>query len=108
MFLDDGGLADSGQALEFLKDQYRHCKTVLILGSATTLLQKAGITAALQSGGADPGLLVFHTAEVKSALPAFVAAVSRHRHFERDTDPPRISGGPIHFPCRDSFCVIRR
>jgi catalase len=92
VFLDDGGLADSGQALEFLKDQYRHCKTVLILGSATTLLQKAGITAALESGDADPdpGLLVFDTADVESALPVFVAAVSRHRHFERETDPPRI------------------
>jgi catalase len=90
VFLDDGGLADSGQALEFLKDQYRHCKTVLILGSATTLLQKAGIPEALESGDADPGLLVFDTADVESALSVFIEAVSRHRHFERETDPPRI------------------
>ncbi len=47
-------LARSGQAIEFIQSQYRHCKTILVLGDAATLLAKAGIEAA----GSDPGLLV--------------------------------------------------
>ena len=36
-------LAADGRALEFLKDQYRHCKPILALGAASELLDKAGI-----------------------------------------------------------------
>jgi catalase len=90
VFLGGDGLTESGQALEFLKDQYRHCKAVLVLGSATALLEKAGIPATLPSGEADPGLLVSRNDDLESRLAAFVAAVSRHRHFERETDPPRV------------------
>ena len=39
-------LSASGQALEFLKDQYRHCKPILLIGGAGSLLEKAGIPAA--------------------------------------------------------------
>ena len=30
--------SSSGHALEFLKDQYRHCKPILLMGAAQTLL----------------------------------------------------------------------
>jgi len=83
-------LARSGHALEFLKDQYRHCKPILLMGAATALLGKAGIPAALPSGGEDPGLLQFGADQLDAAAPAFVAAVAKHRHFERETDPPRV------------------
>ena len=33
-------LAQSGHAMEFLKDQYRHCKTIMLLGEAETLLEQ--------------------------------------------------------------------
>jgi putative intracellular protease/amidase len=32
-----------GRTLEFVKDQYRHCKTILALGGSSKLLTKAGI-----------------------------------------------------------------
>jgi catalase len=83
-------LSNSGHAKEFLKDQYRHCKTILLLGEAASLLQAAGIPEELASGAADPGLLLYADAETDSALSAFVAALSMHRHFERETDPPRV------------------
>ena len=82
-------LAKRGQALEFLKDQYRHCKPILLIGAAQALLDAAGIPPALPSGKADPGLLRFDQA-AGDAVPAFVKALTRHRHFERETDPPRI------------------
>jgi catalase len=92
MIMPDGteGLGASGHALEFLKDQYRHCKTILLLGSAGELLTKAGIPAELESGEADPGLLHFEGNDVDAAVAAFIAALSQHRHFARETDPPRV------------------
>ncbi|HVR96171.1 MAG TPA: catalase, partial [Thermoanaerobaculia bacterium] len=36
-------LSNLGQAIEFLKDQYRHCKPILVLGAGETLASEAGI-----------------------------------------------------------------
>ena len=83
-------LSASGHALEFLKDQYRHCKPILLLGSAQGLLEKAGIPRELASGEVDPGLLCRAGEETDAALSAFIQALGKHRHFERETDPPRI------------------
>ncbi len=83
-------LCQSGHALEFLKDQYRHCKPILLLGTAKDLLDEAGIVPELDSGEIDPGLLVFVEGKSGAALTAFADALARHRHFERETDPPRI------------------
>jgi catalase len=79
-------LAADGRTLEFLKDQYRHCKAILALGAGSQLLERANIPVSLPSGQADPGLLIGSSA----SLDAFVAAVAAHRHFARETDPPRV------------------
>ena len=50
-------LARIGQAIEFVKDQYRHCKTILALRAGAALLDRAGIPRALPSGKPDPGVL---------------------------------------------------
>jgi catalase len=82
-------LARDGHTLEFLKDQYRHCKTILSLGASSMLLQKVGIEAQLPSGTEDPGLLM--QASTDGFDPQeFIAAVGKHRHLARDTDPPLI------------------
>jgi catalase len=81
-------LAAVGLALEFVKDQYRHCKPILALGSGVRLLEAAGIPESLPGGGTDPGLL--RPADARSAAPAFVAAIAKHRHWERYSDPPRV------------------
>jgi catalase len=73
-----------GRALEFVKDQYRHCKTILVLGESLKILDKAGIPLTLPSGAADAGLIVKGDAET------FIAAIGQHRHVERDQDPPRV------------------
>jgi catalase len=95
MVIPDGdgvadGLALSGQAMEFLKDQYRHCKPVLLLGSTSALLEEARIPSPQSSDVADPGLLLFDGDDPADAVSAFVEALAKHRHFERETDPPRI------------------
>jgi catalase len=83
-------LSESGHAVEFLKDQYRHCKPILLMGSARTLLDAIGIPSAIPPGKADLGLLEFEADETEAAVEAFVDALAKHRHFERETDPPRI------------------
>ena len=83
-------LSTIGQALEFLKDQYRHAKPILALGAAAELLKRAGLPAALPSGKPDPGLLASKDASASKALPAFVKAIARHRHPEREMDPPGV------------------
>jgi len=77
-------LLNSGHALEFLKDQYRHCKPILLLGSSRALLDKAGIP----TDEPDPGFLIYGAEQTDEAASAFVSALERHRHFQRETDPP--------------------
>jgi hypothetical protein len=73
---------------EFLKDQYRHCKPMLVLGEGVDLLQNAGIPQTLPSGEADPGLLIYPNGALKDTLTKFALAIAKHRHFERAMDPP--------------------
>jgi catalase len=85
---DDGirELAGVGHAVEFLKDQYRHCKTILAIGAGERLLDAARIPAA--DTREDPGILRLPNA-ARAAAP-FITAVAKHRHFDRQTDPPLI------------------
>jgi catalase len=83
-------LSKRGHALEFLKDQYRHCKPILLLGAAQVLLKAADIPIELPSGEDDAGLLRFDAEDTDAAVPAFVEALTKHRIFERETDPPRV------------------
>ena len=81
-------LLKNGQAMDFVKDQYRHCKPILALEGASALLEAAGIPRQLPNGGADPGLLVVGGQDNATVVKAFVAAIAHHRHFERQIDPP--------------------
>ncbi|HEY0916432.1 MAG TPA: catalase-related domain-containing protein, partial [Solimonas sp.] len=90
-------LASLGQVGEFLKDQYRHCKPMLLLGQSAQLLEQWGIPLQLPDGSADPGLVSESAAPKKAKarpgeplMAAFVSALARRRHFERETDPPRV------------------
>ena len=82
-------LAADGRTVEFLKDQYRHCKPILAWGAGIDLLKKASIPEALPSGKPDPGLIVKRSAD-SSANRLFIDALARHRHFDRETDPPAV------------------
>ena len=77
-------LARNAHAIDFLREQYRHCKPIMVLGSGAGLLAKAMIPATLPDGSADPALLV------DAGLDAFKAALASHRSFARETDPPMV------------------
>ena len=72
-----------GHAVEFVKDQYRHCKTILALGAGDQLLAAANITKSHRSAAS-------LTDAARRRPAAFIAAVAKHRHFERQTDPPLV------------------
>ncbi len=82
-------LTTIGHALEFIKDQYRHAKPILALGSAADLLESAGVKVVLPSGKPDSGMLV-RDEDAADALPDFIAAIGRHRHHDRELDPPAV------------------
>jgi catalase len=80
-------LAADADVVDFLKDQYRHCKPILALGDAGgLLLARAGIPRLLGNERPDPGLVLAQgtDAETGDPLLAFLAALSRHRHHERE------------------------
>ena len=90
-------LAALGQAKEFLKAQYRHCKPSLGLGGSSVLLDAASIPKTLPDGGVDPGLVLEGAARGSGAdgdsgspVVAFMSALARHRVFARETDPPAV------------------
>jgi catalase len=84
-------LGNLGHALEFIKDQYRHAKPILALGAAGALVENAGVPAVLPSGEPDPGVLIGGPdVTAPDVLPAFVKAIARHRHHEREMDPPPV------------------
>ncbi|HYO46575.1 MAG TPA: catalase, partial [Gemmatimonadota bacterium] len=79
-------LSELGQALEFVKDQYRHCKAILALGAGKVVLDKASIPV----GTGDPALIVIPPEKARAGTQAFMGAVAKHRNWDRATDPPRV------------------
>jgi catalase len=78
-------LRRDGRAIEFLKEQFRHGKAMLVIAAGTDLLVDAGIPA--EPG--TPGLLL--AKELSGAvLQQFVKDVAAHRHPARETDPPLV------------------
>jgi len=65
-------------------------KTILALGAGGSLLSDNKVPETLPSGEADPGLVFGNGGDAGPAIEAFVSALGRHRHPERETDPPRI------------------
>jgi catalase len=83
-------LLHHAQAIDFVALQYRHGKTLLALGAAKALLDRAGVEAYLPSGDADTGVLLAEADEAEAAQVAFIAAIAQHRHPARETDPPQV------------------
>ena len=83
-------LGNLGHVGEFVKEQYRHCKPILVLGAGQDLVENAGVPLTLSTGERDPGVLQFPDGNVEEALAKFIEAIAKHRHFDREMDPPRV------------------
>ena len=76
-------LSKDGHALDFIRDQFRHSKPILILGESIALLDAIGVPR-------DAPGLVQGSADTEGAIARFVKLVEKHRAFERETDPPAV------------------
>jgi catalase len=78
------------QAEDFIAQQYRHGKSLMAIGSAKSLFDRAGVEAFLSNGDADPGVLLAEADDVAACVTAFVAAIAKHRHPEREVHSPQM------------------
>ena len=83
-------LSLNAQAIDFIKEQYRHCKPILAVGAGAELLVKATIPTTLPDGSTDAALIGAERASITKGLAAFKTALAGHRAFERETDPPLV------------------
>ncbi len=78
------------EAPNFLKEAYKHCKTIAASGAGVELLASAGIVTAAdeisRTGKFEfrPGLLASRDAYVQGLGDEFVKAIAKHRHWERE------------------------
>jgi catalase len=80
---DGDGAADKltalGHAREFIRDQFRHGKVILMLGAGERVVAEAGVPVDDRSDWA-----------LVRDIGAFVGAVGKHRNWDRPADPPRV------------------
>ena len=81
-------LCEHGLAVEFIKDQYRHCKPILVFDTGADLLDRAELPAVLPTGDADFSLINVATGQLEEALAQFIQALAGPRELGRETDPP--------------------
>ena len=84
--LSGEALAALGHAVEFVKDQYRHCKAILANGHGRVLLEKAMIPLEAE----DAALFLVDGGDPEAGIDEFIVAVSRHRNWDRALDPPPV------------------
>lgn len=82
-------LALDGRTVEFLRDQYRHCKPILVPRGASHLLRKAGIKAMLPDGNPDLGLIIAED-RLSDEIEMFLMTLAKPRDHARETDPPLV------------------
>jgi catalase len=72
-------LSETVHAVEFVKQQYWHCKPMLAVGAGKALLDKATIPI----DDKDSALVVAPTEKSQAATQAFMAALAKHRNWDR-------------------------
>jgi catalase len=75
-------LSQSGEAMRYVEECFRHGKAIGALGRGADLLAAAG----LMEAGDQPGVAV--ASKPNDLLTVFVPAVAQHRHWEREATKP--------------------
>jgi catalase len=83
-------LSMDAHALDFVRQQYRHCKPIMAVGAGAALLARADVPATLPGGGPDPAIVAADSSALTKAIAAFKKVLAAHRSFERETDPPEV------------------
>jgi catalase len=79
-------------AVHFVNEAYKHCKTIAASGEGAALLHASYVGAELSTepdphslaSSTDPGLIVSPSANVRKVIDEFIAAIAQHRHWSRE------------------------
>ena len=82
-------LCKNADAVDFVKQQYRHCKPLLVLGAGSLMLTKAEIMPTLSDGTPDTAIAGVD-AQPLPALEAFIKALAGPRMYARELDMPKV------------------
>jgi catalase len=84
--LGGGALLKDPDAVEFVQDAFKHCKTIGATESAVELLQAAGITTKNGSGegATEEGVLLSRNNSLEKMIPEFIKSVAQHRIWSRE------------------------
>lgn len=83
-------LRQDDAAKEFVKEAYKHCKTVGASGAGSGLLSAAGLDGESDRRTEDKGLIVGTDKDIRGTATSFIAAMARHRHWEREAAAPPV------------------
>lgn len=78
-------LCENALALDFVRDQYRHGKPILVLGTASGLLERAEIAPVLPTGDPDRSLMNAAVDQLDDVLAQFIEALAGPRAHDRET-----------------------
>jgi catalase len=84
--LGGGALLKDPDAVEFVQDAFKHCKTIGATESAVELLQAAGITTKSGNGegATEEGVLLSRNNSLEKMIPQFIQSVAQHRVWSRE------------------------
>ncbi|HWB74471.1 MAG TPA: DJ-1/PfpI family protein, partial [Nannocystaceae bacterium] len=79
-------LAADAEAIHFVREAYKHCKTVGALGDGARVLAAAGIVGAgkRNAKAVQPGVVLAGDGELAAFAKQLSAAIAMHRHWDRD------------------------
>jgi catalase len=74
-------LTGEQEALEFVQEAFKHCKTIAAFEEGTNFL-----TAALagKKSNPDPGVIANHDQAIDKTADQFVKAIAKHKHWKRE------------------------
>jgi catalase len=79
-------LVGNAEAVHFVREAFKHCKTIGALGNGALLLKAAGVIGEPKKGkpAAGAGVIVGDEGKLGPFAKAFAAAIAMHRHWDRD------------------------
>jgi catalase len=80
-------LQREADAIHFLNEAYKHCKTIAATGEGGTLLRASYAASELQSGEGNEargGLVIKTVPDARQIADDFIAAIAQHRHWSRE------------------------
>jgi catalase len=81
-------LENDADVVEFVKEAYKHCKTIAAIGAGgrlcSTCLERDGFDREHDRNTEDEGLIIGHEGDARTVISRFIKAMAQHRHWARE------------------------